>query len=309
MQNAIDKIRRLTRLKSKTVRQRLAGPPAAAKQTVFVAGVQRSGTNLVMDVLEQSWQTEVFHEFDARAFDTYMMRPPAVIRGLIDASPAPWVIVKALHEGHDLTGLLDRYRPARAIWMYRGFDDMINSNMANWPGGRNRIEDIVAANAQGHAQGQDSPRGQDDARERAGWRGRGMTAATRATVRAHYRPAMNDASALGLFWFYRNQLFFDQGFESDRRVLLLRYDSLVGAPAREVDRLARFLDLKPTAPMRRLIVPGSVAKRPAPEIDPAVRRLCQAMLARLDAAIRQNGQPDGHQPDSASGESRVNSEK
>lgn len=279
MQNAIDTLRRLWHLKSKTIRQRLAGA-AGAKQTVFVAGVQRSGTNMVMDVLERSWQTEVFHEFDPRAFDTYMMRPPAVIRGLIDASPAPWVVVKALHEGHDLAGLLDRYRPARAIWMFRGFDDMINSNMANWPGGRNQIEDIVAA----RDPAQDSAQGRARDLDRADWRGRGMTEATLATVRAHYRPAMNDASALGLFWFYRNQLFFDQGFEADRRVLLLRYESLVGEPARQVDGLARFLDLRPTEPMRRLIVPGSVAKRPPPDIDPDVRRLCQEMLARLDAA-------------------------
>ncbi len=284
MQNAIDKLRRLWRLKSKPIRQRLAGPPGGAKQTVFVAGVQRSGTNMVMDILEQSWQTEVFHEVDARAFDNYMLRPPAVIGGLIDASPAPWVIVKALHEGHDLAGMLDRFRPARAIWMFRGFDDMINSNMANWPGGRNQIEDIVAA--RGRAQGRD----QDP--DRAGWRGRGMTEATLATVKAHYRPALNDASALGLFWFYRNQLFFDQGFEADRRVALVRYESLVGAPAREVDTFARFLGLRPTEPMRRLITPGSVAKRPPPEIEPDVRRLCQEMLARLDA-VHQAGQPDG----------------
>ena len=123
-----------------------------------------------------------------------------------------------------------------------------------------------------------------------------MTAATLATVRAHYHPAINDASALGLFWFYRNQLFFDQGFEADRRVLLMRYESLVEAPALEVDTVARFLGLRPTGPMRRLVVPGSVAKRPAPEIEPAVRRLCREMLARLDMARQaghQAGQPDG----------------
>ena len=288
MQNAIDKLRRLWHRKSKPIRQRLTGAPGGAKQTVFVAGVQRSGTNMVMDILEQSWQTEVFHEFDPRAFDNYMMRPPAVIGRLIDAAPAPWVIVKALHEGHDLAGLLDRFRPAKAIWMFRGFDDMINSNMANWPGGRNQIEAIVAA--------RDSARDSDPGRARPDWRGRGMTEATLATVRAHYHPAINDASALGLFWFYRNQLFFDQGFEADRRVLLMRYESLVEAPALEVDTVARFLGLRPTGPMRRLVVPGSVAKRPAPEIEPAVRRLCREMLARLDMARQaghQAGQPDG----------------
>lgn len=300
MRHTIEKFRRLARRKSKPIRQRLTRSPAGPKQTVFVAGVQRSGTNMVMDILEQSWQTEVFHEFDPRAFDNYMMRPPAVIGHLIDAAPAPWVIVKALHEGHDLAGLLDRFRPAKAIWMFRGFDDMINSNMANWPGGRNQIEAIVAARDSTRDSARDSApdSGLDSGqgRARADWRGRGMTEATRATVRAHYHPAINDASALGLFWFYRNQLFFDQGFEADRRVLLMRYESLVEAPALEVDTVARFLGLRPTGPMRRLVVPGSVAKRPAPEIEPAVRRLCREMLARLDRvhqAGHQAGQPDG----------------
>jgi hypothetical protein len=288
MRHTIEKFRRLARRKSKPIRQRLTSSPAGPKQTVFVAGVQRAGTPMVRDILEQSWPTEVFREFDPRAFDNYMMRPPAVIGHLIDAAPAPWVIVKALHEGHDLAGLLDRFRPAKAIWMFRGFDDMINSNMANWPGGRNQIEAIVAA--------RDSAQDSDQGRARTDWRGRGMTEATLATVRAHYHPAINDASALGLFWFYRNQLFFDQGFEADRRVLLMRYESLVEAPALEVDTVARFLGLRPTEPMRRLVVPGSVAKRPAPEIEPAVRRLCREMLARLDMAHQaghQAGQPDG----------------
>jgi len=290
MRHTIEKFRRLARRKSKPIRQRLTRSPAGPKQTVFVAGVQRSGTNMVMDILEQSWQTEVFHEFDPRAFDNYMMRPPAVIGGLIDASPAPWVIVKALHEGHDLAGLLARFKPAKAIWMFRRFDDMINSNMANWPGGRNQIEDIVATPDPGPDPAPDP--GPDPGRDRAAWRGRGMTEATRATVRAHHHPAINDATALGLFWFYRNQLFFDQGLADDRRVQLMRYESLVETPALAVDDLARFLGLRPTEPMRRLVVPGSIAKRPAPEIEPAVRRLCQEMLARLDLA-RQAGQPDG----------------
>ena len=277
MKTAIKEIRRISLLKSKNLRQRLAVPAPfrADKQTVFVTGVQRSGTNMVMDVLERSWQTEVFHESDRRAFDDYVMRPPAVIGGLIDASPARWVVVKALHEAHDFAGLLDRFAPAKGIWMFRGYDDMINSNMANWPGGRNQIEDIVAD------------------RDRAGWRGKGMRDQTHATIRALYHPAMNDAAALGLFWYYRNQLFFDQQLAADRRVRLVRYEALVGAPARQVDAVARFLGLKPTAAMRRLIFAGSVAKQPPPEIEPAVRRLCDAMLARLVAAWQD--QPEGGQ--------------
>ena len=51
---------------AKLGRQRLL--PRPVQQHVFVAGMQRSGTNLLMDVLDASHATQVFHETDPRAF-------------------------------------------------------------------------------------------------------------------------------------------------------------------------------------------------------------------------------------------------
>ena len=50
---------------------------------LLVAGVQRSGTNMVMDVLERSYATEVYHERDPRAFANYQLREEEVIQSLI----------------------------------------------------------------------------------------------------------------------------------------------------------------------------------------------------------------------------------
>ena len=48
----------------KVLRQRILPRPVA--QHVFVAGMQRSGTNLLMEVLDASADTQVFHETDPR---------------------------------------------------------------------------------------------------------------------------------------------------------------------------------------------------------------------------------------------------
>ena len=97
--------RRLYRV-YKGLRQRLGqGLP---RTHVFVAGQQRSGTNMLMEVLEWSPYTDVYHETDPRAFTPgYEMRETAVIQDLARASRAPFFIVKSLCELDRLRSLLD----------------------------------------------------------------------------------------------------------------------------------------------------------------------------------------------------------
>ena len=86
-----------------------------AKTVVFVAGVQRSGTNMITDVLRRSVETDVYHETDPRAFEDYEMRPLSVIRNLVDQSPARVIVFKCLCELQDLRQLLDAFPSALAL--------------------------------------------------------------------------------------------------------------------------------------------------------------------------------------------------
>jgi hypothetical protein len=97
-----------------------------SRRMIFVAGVQRSGTNMLMDVFEKSLQTDVFHERDRRAFDNYLMRPTSIIRQLYDQSPAPFFVIKALCELQRLESLLKEFAPSKAIWVVRDFEDVVN---------------------------------------------------------------------------------------------------------------------------------------------------------------------------------------
>ena len=237
------------------------------RQTLFVSGVQRSGTEMIMSTLERSLETDVFHESDPRAFEDYQMRPPEVIHGLIDRSPASRVVIKSLCEGQYLRRLLDEFAPAKALWVFRRYGDMVNSHLRKWSGCARTVEGIVGD------------------RNSAGWRARDMSDATHAVVKARYHPDMADPSAVALFWYFRNVLFFEQDLEEDDRVLLVRYESLVSDPERQFRTIFDFAGLNFSSRLVRKVHNRSVGKHPEPEIEPAVRELCESLTARFEARL------------------------
>ena len=258
-------------LLGKDVRQALfrRGARGGAKQVCFVAGVQRSGTEMLMDAFERHADTYVFHERDPRAYDDYEMRQVDMVRDLVNGVAPAVVIVKALCESQDLYWMLDFFGDAKVVWMYRDYRDVINSNARSRTfkfGGRNYIDEIVR-----------DPR-------RGFWRGRGMTAETLAAIRAEYSPDIGNETALALFWYYRNMLFFDQSFDRDDRCLLLSYEKLVADSAGVGSRVQAFAGLDPDPRIFGHVHAGSLGKNAPPKITPGAEKLCREMLARLDAA-------------------------
>lgn len=243
----------------------------AEKTTVFVAGHQRSGTNMLMDVLERSYETDVYHERDERAFDNYQMRELPVIRKLHENSRSRRFVIKALCELQDLPELMENFKPARTIWMVRNYRDVANSAVRSFTG--------FALNARFLA---DDP-------EAAGWRGKGMSEETRAIVRAVVHPDITETSGAALQWYVRNALFFEQGLDRDPRVLLVSYENLVSQPQAEFGRIFDFLDIKFTPWMGKNIFASSIGKSHDPEIDAPIRQLCEDMMGRFQGILLPSG--------------------
>lgn len=249
--------------RAKALRQRLRPRPVA--QHVFVAGMQRSGTNLLMDVLDASVATRVFHETDPRAFERYEMRDPAVIRQLAQSSPAPVFVIKALCELDRIPSLMTSFAPARTLWLVRDWRDSVNSAIRSF----------------GNFVPQWQRLAQGDAND---WRGRGMSPATRELLMALYRPDASEAEGAAIMWFYRNALFFEHQLATDTRVRVVFYEALVQNPMREVAAVYDFLGLPGfNAAIAGRIHARSVKHRSPPDISPAVVALCDELLARFKA--------------------------
>jgi hypothetical protein len=246
----------------KALRQRVLPRPVA--QHVFVAGMQRSGTNLLMDVLDASLATQVFHETDPRAFARYQMRDLAVIRQLAQASPAPVFVIKALCELDRIRALMDTFSPAKTLWMVRDWRDSARSAVKSFGNFVPQWQRLAHGDA-------------DD------WRGRGMSPATRELLTALYRQDASEAEGAAIMWFYRNVLFFEQLLAADPRVRLVFYEDLVRDPAREVSALYDFVGLPVSAGIAGRIHARSVKHRAPADISPEVASLCDELLARFRA--------------------------
>ncbi len=224
---------------------------------------------MIMDVIERHPDSYVFKESDKRAYDDFEMRAIEYIRQLIDGVIPSFVLIKALQEAHDLYWMLDFFEGSKVIWMYRDYRDVVNSNMQRFKSKRNYIDEIVK-----------DPR-------RGFWRGLGMTSETLSIVRQHYSDDLDDFSAQALFWYYRNQLFFDQHFDTDERSLLIKYEPFVKNAQKYVDFISEFVGLEPKQDIAKKVHSSSIRKSTSPNIRSDIALLCDQMQNRLDTVFNQ----------------------
>lgn len=254
-------------LRSKALRQQLQTGAGRPQQVIFVAGTQRSGTNMLVEILERSWHTDVYREADPRAFVDYQHKPLPELTRVVRGSPARYVVLKALCELQDLRSLLDVFAPARAVWMLRHYDDVANSATELWRKMPYFLGEILHRPDGGEA----------------GWRAGGVTDTLCAELDRRWRPDLDNATACALFWWLRNSLFFEQHLEHDPRVRAVSYEALVTDPHGRVPPLFEFMQVPFDPRVMARVTARSVRKQAPPAIHAPVRDLCDALLVRFQA--------------------------
>lgn len=237
---------------------------------VYLVGIQRSGTNMLLRGLETSPELEVRNENDRRVFYRYRLRSDETVAAVVRASRHPYVLFKPLCDSHRVDYLLDRLdslAPGRAIWAYRAVDGRVRSAVAKFGDNNLRVLAEIAAGS-----GSDL------------WQAGRLSEDSLELIRSFDYSVMTPESAAALFWYVRNSLYFELGLHERGDVALSAYEALLADPESEMRRLCDFLDL-PWGP--RLIAhfrahPSS-APPPLP-LDPRIRARCDALQARLDAA-------------------------
>jgi hypothetical protein len=241
---------------------------AGTAAPVWLVGVQRSGTNMVVRGLEELPEVEVHNENDGAAFQRFRLRPDPVVRQLVLASRHRYVLFKPLCDTHRVDELLalDTPTPGRAIWAYRGVDGRVRSALAKFGDANLRVLTEIAAGRGG-----------------ATWQAQRLSPDSLELLRSFDWTAMSPASAAALFWCVRNRLYFELGLDRRDDVLLSSYDATVAAPEAATRALASFLGVEWHPALAAHIEPR-VAPRAAPlDLDPRVRRHCDELQARLDA--------------------------
>ena len=244
-------------------------------RVVFVVGAQRSGTRLPIQVLDRIPEISTFHEGSDPYFDGVMLRPLEEIERLVRRSPAAVVALKPICETHRTKELLDRFPGSKAIWIFRNFEDTVNSASLKWSSGRTVLRRLA-----------------DGQLKQGDWRRGGLTQEKLRIVRRLYRDDMSQHEANAVMWYLRNSLFFDLGCDQRSDVLLVRYEDLDGEPREHVARIFGFLGVPVSNAALEAIGGGGRAGRAFPDISPDIRRLCEEVHERLLAHYRSEQTPE-----------------
>jgi hypothetical protein len=242
---------------------------AGTARPVWVVGVQRSGTNLVLRALGASGEFEIRNENDGAAFDDFMLRDDKVVERLVRDGRQRFVLFKPLCDAHRTDELLalPTATPGRAVWIYRSVDGRARSAVAKFGDANRRALADIAAGRAGDA-----------------WQAQRLSPETRQLIAGFDYSSMTPESAAALFWLARNRLFFELGLHEREDVLLSSYDQLLAEPDATIRRLCDFLGAECDPRM----IPEVAARRPTDrlDLDPRIRAACDELEHRLGAALR-----------------------
>lgn len=236
---------------------------------VYVVGLQRSGTNMLLRGLDEAPEMEVRGENDRAAFERFRLRSDAVVQDLVVASRHQAVLFKPICDSHRVAELLDlpRPRPGRALWVYRDVEGRARSEVSKF--GR---ANLMALQAIADGRGADI------------WQGQALTPDTTALIRSLDPHEMGEHTAAALFWVVRNELYFQLGLDAREDVLLVSYDAFAAAPQTEMRRICTFLGFSYRPELCEHVNQRATHGTGSLVIDPRVRALATAMEQQLEAA-------------------------
>ncbi|HEB86958.1 MAG TPA: sulfotransferase [Gammaproteobacteria bacterium] len=269
------------RLVSRMLVKAHAAIQGVEKTPVFVVGTQRSGTTLLIDILGKSPLCQTFHEVDDRAMQDVRLRDEPVIKQLIQDDGHPLLIFKPINDSQYSEAFINTYDNSRIVWLYRDYNDVVNSALVKWAEWQKKIVLWVRE----HYGDQDTPTDEPEK-----WLAIYRERITPETVEALRRCAddeLTNAEGAALLWYMRNQLYFDQQLEDSDKVLLVRYEDMVRDPMVYIKRVFDFIGCPFKNNYAADVRTSSIAKKDQPELRPSVRDLCNGLQQKLDAVYKQ----------------------
>ncbi|MGL5865007.1 MAG: hypothetical protein ACRCYX_03925 [Dermatophilaceae bacterium] len=252
-------------------RWRHGGEPGTARP-VYVVGLQRSGTNMLLRGLDAAPEIDARGENDRALFHRFRLRGGDVLAEAVARSRHRLVLLKPICDSHQVDRFLDD--PAlpggKAVWVVRDVMQRARSEVAKFgPANLIALREIAA--------------GRGELR----WQGERLPASSVALVRSFDTEVMTPHTAAALFWVVRNQLVFDLGLDQRSDVLVVSYDRFAAEPAATMRHLCGFLDF-PFDPALCAHITRRTTHGNAPlDIDPRALELARDLDARL-ARLRED---------------------
>lgn len=240
------------------------------KKILFIVGCQRSGTTLLSDLFEHDPQTKSYGEVSKLTSEDPIrqlrLNDWTSVRDTLTQDKSPLVVLKPLVESQHLPELLDFMPNSSAVWLYRDYRDVASSAIIAW-GRANAIRDLshIVKNTPNN------------------WRTEYVSEETRSIVSDFFSEDMSGHDAAALFWYVRNQIFFDRNLAALDNVMTCHYSEFVLNATSVMRTIYQFVDVDYPGDWIAFRVHGnSVKKGRKIKISPPIEELCKALLAQLN---------------------------
>lgn len=258
--------RRTLALAKRSARSIVRARPSE-RRVVLIFGCQRSGTTMLQQTfLDRSWRVLILEEHDRRLVgpgpgpEETTWQEYSTVLGRIRRLPFEVVAAKPLVESASATQLMDAAGPVKAIWMLRHYPEVARSNVSRF-GMDNPYRDLEAIRS----------------RDALDWRYRGATEETCETVASLLSRRLTPFDAAALFWWTRNQLYFDQRLAGDGRIRILRYERACNQPGEVVRSLSGHIGVSLPLSSITSRVRAQPLHPTTRELDPDVEQLCRKL--------------------------------
>lgn len=264
-------LRRRTLAAAKRAARAVVRAPLEQRRLVLIFGCQRSGTTMLQQTfLDRSWRVLIIEETDRRLVGRNALPGETrweeyqVVLQRLRKIPFEVVAAKPLVETDRAVELMDSAERVKGIWMLRDYEGVARSNVKRF-GPDNPFRDLA-------------PFCSADATD---WRSRGAAAETCETVVSLLRQHLSPLDAAALFWWARNQLYFQQRLQTDERIRIIRYERACNHPEALALALSRYVEVElPPHSIASRVRPDSGAAR-GPVLHPEVQRLCRETWDRF----------------------------
>ena len=269
----VQPLRRIKSLATLVLRYRNYG---GEKTPVFVLGCHRSGTTMVLDIVARSPKVHSYHEGDGVVLEKNYFRliSDDTVRKAIARTPEPIMLFKPLNDSQHADRLLQIHPRAKAIWLYRHYEDVVSSALKKW---NDLHRTMIREVSSGHFS--------NPGREAIGDR---VSLENLRIIREFAQRNLSPEDGAALLWYLRNSIYFDLGLQKNPNVLLCKYEDLVLKPTAAFNRLFSFLGLDFSPIYVEEVHSGSVKKKDVKGINSDIAHLCENMMARLDGHYKEH---------------------
>ncbi len=254
--------------------QQMVRNPRRISVPVFLMGNGRSGTSMVVFHLARSYAVDLYNENHPLAFEEFHLKEMPVIEKLIAQSYARVTLFKPILDTYLSRSLLDHFANARILFMFRHYDDVVNSARIRFfdkpvNEGKATYEDLIPPVDRWIT---------EDFAEYAQAR---PPEALLDHIRALHRFDLTLESKIALHWILHNRLYFDLNLDTDERVFPIQYETLVQQPHEIMVALCAFLGIPFEESLMGGIHAESIRRRAAPVLEPHIRDACEALWQQL----------------------------